>query len=286
MSSAPSVPAQRGALRVPDKVALASSVPRTRQPGGARADHTPTSGRRARRVPARGASGAQVKGEEVAGEELTGEEGLAPAAAEAPGAPGVRRVLTLACTSPARSLAQASWARRASPSISTVTSAWRTPAAVPAPAPDAAADAEGLAEASVAITAVAPAPVPWPLLCTAVMAVASPARMRRSPLARRRLALARRGPWVLSTFHCPSSTMLVASPMRASSGWAGRPAAAGVLPRPSASTQAMGRPCTVPWVCNCTGFAPVATRRGCHRSTAVPGRGPVRRAWPAVANTV
>ena len=110
--------------------------------------------------------------------------------------------------------------------------------------------------------------------------------MRRSPLARRRLALARRASPVVSTLHCPSSTMLLARPMRASSGCADRPAAAGVSPRPSASTQAMGRPCSVPCVCkreSALGAVAADHCAGDQRRVTVPGKGPVMRAWPADA---
>ena len=59
--SAPSVPFQRGAARLPDSVASASSVPATRQPGGASIDQTPRLGSRAVTRPASGASAAHCQ---------------------------------------------------------------------------------------------------------------------------------------------------------------------------------------------------------------------------------
>ena len=267
-SSAASVPDQRGALRVPDNVALASSVPRTRQPGGARADHTPTSGRRARTLPASGAS----------------------AGHGAASAPHCRRVLAVASISPARALAHCRRAFRLSASSCTLSSACRTPAGVPR--------LVAAVDAGVMVVTL-PGPSPWPVLTLAVSAGGSALKMRKSPWVRRRLAVARRDS-VVSTFHWPSSSRSVASPRRASRGCGASVgavgdveaapgtavlgAAVGAASMPNASTQARGRPCSVPCVCR-RGRPPatVVSRTGCQRSATVPGTGPVICACPALA---
>ena len=109
MRSAPSVPCHCGAFRLPLKVASASSVPWMRQPGGASADHTPTSGRRARSRAFRGVSGDQVQ----------------------PPSWRVSVLLALASAWPARSLSHCRRARTWLPSAFNSSRAWRTPAAVP-----------------------------------------------------------------------------------------------------------------------------------------------------------
>ena len=59
MSRAARLPVQSGLLRVPDRVASASSVPCMRQPTGATSDQTPTRGRLACSLACSGASSAQ-----------------------------------------------------------------------------------------------------------------------------------------------------------------------------------------------------------------------------------